>query len=80
MVDYVFRLERDLGPLDLWIAAYCNDVYGYLPSKRVLREGGYETRGLYAGGLGFFAPEAEDVAAETIARLAAEAGRKIESN
>jgi hypothetical protein len=34
-------------------------VYGYLPSARVLREGGYETRGLYHGGIGYFAPEAK---------------------
>jgi neutral ceramidase len=75
VVDYVFRLERELGPTRLWIAAYCHDVYGYLPSARVLVEGGYETRGLYAGGIGFFAPEAEDIVAATITRLAKEAGR-----
>lgn len=77
VVDYVSRLERDLGPLNLWIAAYCNDVYGYLPSARVLREGGYETRGIYAGGIGFFAPKAEDVAAGAIRDLAGKAGREI---
>ena len=26
----------------LWVSAYCNDVPCYIPSKRVLREGGYE--------------------------------------
>ncbi|MCB1078096.1 MAG: hypothetical protein KDM64_09750, partial [Verrucomicrobiae bacterium] len=77
VVDYVPRLERELGPTRLWIAAYCNDVYGYLPSARVLREGGYETRGLYAGGIGFFSPEAEDVVAETVRQLAKEAGRTL---
>ncbi|MCB1090821.1 MAG: neutral/alkaline non-lysosomal ceramidase N-terminal domain-containing protein [Verrucomicrobiae bacterium] len=77
VVDYVPRLERELGPTRLWIAAYCNDVYGYLPSARVLREGGYETRGLYAGGIGFFAPEAEDIVAETVRQLAKEAGRSL---
>ena len=49
VVDYVPLLEQALGPNQLWIAAYCNDVFGYLPSARVLREGGYETRGLYTG-------------------------------
>ena len=53
MVDYVPLLEKALGPNQLWIAAYCNDVFGYLPSAHVLAEGGYETRGLYAGGIGF---------------------------
>lgn len=77
VVDYVYRLEKELGPTHLWIAAYCHDVYGYLPSARVLREGGYETRGIYTGGIGFFAPEAEDVVATTIRELAVTAGRKI---
>ena len=54
VVDYVFRLEEALGPLRLWVAAYCHEVAGYIPSKRVLREGGYETRGLYFG-TGWFA-------------------------
>ncbi|MBL9154615.1 MAG: neutral/alkaline non-lysosomal ceramidase N-terminal domain-containing protein [Verrucomicrobiales bacterium] len=75
VVDYVTLLESALGGSRLWISAYCHDVYGYLPSARVLREGGYETRGLYAGGIGFFAPEAETVVAGAIARLARDAGR-----
>ncbi|MCB1232507.1 MAG: neutral/alkaline non-lysosomal ceramidase N-terminal domain-containing protein [Verrucomicrobiae bacterium] len=77
VVDYVYRIEEELGPADLWIAAYCHDVYGYLPSARVLREGGYETRGLYAGGIGLFAPEAEDVVAKTVRDLAVKAGREL---
>ncbi len=75
VVDYVHRLESEIGPLNLWVAAYCNDVYGYLPSARVLREGGYETRGLYRGGIGQFAPEAETVVAEALKAMAKEVGR-----
>ncbi|MCB1063529.1 MAG: neutral/alkaline non-lysosomal ceramidase N-terminal domain-containing protein [Verrucomicrobiae bacterium] len=77
VVDYVYRLEQELGPNHLWISAYCHDVYGYLPSARVLREGGYETRGIYTGGIGFFAPEAEEVVVATIRDLANSAGRKF---
>jgi hypothetical protein len=77
VVDYVTRLEQALGPNQLWPAAYCNDVFGYLPSARVLREGGYETRGLYSGGAGFFAPEAEEVVVRTVRELAGKAGRKL---
>src|SRR5207302_757978 len=60
VVDYVARLEKALGPNQRWVAAYCHDVYGYLPSARGIAEGGYETRGLYSGGVGFFAPEAAE--------------------
>jgi hypothetical protein len=70
-------LEKALGPGKLWIAAYSNDVYGYLPSARILREGGYETRGLYHGGIGLFDPKAEEVVIETVKKLAAQAGRKL---
>ncbi|HEY2341832.1 MAG TPA: neutral/alkaline non-lysosomal ceramidase N-terminal domain-containing protein, partial [Chthoniobacteraceae bacterium] len=35
--DYVPLIEQALGPLHLWISAYCNDVFGYFPSARVLR-------------------------------------------
>ncbi len=77
VVDYVTLLERALGPNDLWIAAYCHDVFGYLPSAHVLAEGGYETRGLYSGGAGFFAPEAQDVVVKTVRDLAKKAGRNV---
>ncbi|MCI0379585.1 MAG: hypothetical protein L0215_18410 [Gemmataceae bacterium] len=77
VVDYVTMLEKALGPNQLWIAAYCNDVFGYLPSAKVLSEGGYETRGLYSGGAGWFAPEAEEVIVERLRELARQAGRKL---
>jgi hypothetical protein len=77
VVDYVPLLEKALGPNQLWIAAYCNDVFGYLPSARVLAEGGYETRGLYSGGAGFFDPRAEEVIVQAVRDLARKAGRKL---
>jgi neutral ceramidase len=77
VVDYVSLLEKALGPNKLWLSAYCNDVFGYLPSKQVLREGGYETRGLYAGGIGLFDAQAQDVLIEKVRELAKKAGRKL---
>jgi len=77
VVDYVPLLEKALGPLQLWVAAYCNDVFGYLPSAKVLAEGGYETRGLYSGAAGFFAPEAEGVLIRAVRDLAKQAGRRL---
>jgi hypothetical protein len=77
VVDYVPLMEEALGPNQLWIAAYCHDVFGYLPSARVLAEGGYETRGLYSGGAGFFTPDAQDVLVRAVRDLAKKAGRKV---
>jgi neutral ceramidase len=43
VVDYSLRLQRELGrDHPLWIAGYANDVMAYIPSLRVLKEGGYE--------------------------------------
>jgi len=75
--DYVRFIEDSLGPNRLWIAAYSNDVYGYLPSARVIREGGYETRGVYSGGIGNFAPDAQDVLVAKVKELANTVGRKM---
>jgi neutral ceramidase len=75
VVDYVQAIEKAIGPNQLWVAAYCNDVFGYLPSARVAGEGGYETRGLYSGGGGFFDPRAERVVVEAVRKLAQSVGR-----
>jgi hypothetical protein len=39
--DYSLRLKAELGDT-LWVNAYSNDVQGYIPSERILYEGGYE--------------------------------------
>lgn len=42
VVDYSVRLGRELDWSRLWITAWANDMPGYIPSRRVLLEGGYE--------------------------------------
>jgi len=42
VVDYVLRLKREFDPARIWVTAYANDVPCYIPSERILREGGYE--------------------------------------
>lgn len=45
VVDYSLRIKQELfeqeGPA-IWVAGYSNVYSGYIPSKRVLLEGGYE--------------------------------------
>jgi hypothetical protein len=76
VVDYADLIQRAVGPLKLWLSAYNNDVFGYLPSARVLAEGGYETRGVVHGGPGFFAPGVEAAVVDKVRELATKAGRK----
>jgi hypothetical protein len=45
VVDYSLRLKKEYDSTRLWVNAYANDVPGYIPSKRVWREGGYEGGG-----------------------------------
>jgi putative membrane-bound dehydrogenase-like protein len=40
--DYAIRMGEMFDADRLWVNAYCNDVPCYIPSKRILREGGYE--------------------------------------
>ncbi len=61
-VDYSYRLHRELPAERLWVAGYCNDIFAYVPSMRVLIEGGYEADSslIYYGFPTRFAPEIED--------------------
>jgi hypothetical protein len=43
VVDYSLRFKREFaGEAGVWVAGYSNDYTGYVPSLRVLKEGGYE--------------------------------------
>ncbi len=42
VVDFAVRLRSELPGAHNWIAGYSNDVMAYIPSRRVLMEGGYE--------------------------------------
>jgi neutral ceramidase len=76
VVDYAQLIERAIGPMQLWLSAYNNDVFGYLPSAHVLAEGGYETRGVVHGGPGFFSSKAQDAVVGKVKELADKAGRR----
>lgn len=62
VVDYALRLKREYGTAGLWAMGYSNDVFGYVPSLRVLKEGGYEGGGamMYYGQTGAFDDSVEE--------------------
>ena len=68
VVDYALRLKRELDAGRLWVNAYANDVPCYIPSERILKEGGYEG----AGAMVFYdkptrlAPGVENLIVETV--------------
>ena len=71
VTDYSLRLKREHASAGLWVAAYCNDVSCYVPSGRVLQEGGYEGAGamIYYGRPGPFDPSVEERIVTTAGRL-----------
>ena len=63
VVDYALRLKAELGRERTWVAGYTNDVMAYIPSRRVLAEGGYEGGGamVYYGLPTAWSPESEEL-------------------
>lgn len=68
VVDYALRLKTELTGKRTWIAGYCHDVMAYIPSRRVLREGGYEgaTAMVYYGLPTIWAPEIETLIVDEV--------------
>jgi sugar lactone lactonase YvrE len=62
VVDYSLRLKSEFDKTRLWVNAYSNDAPCYIPSKRVLEEGGYEGGGamVYYDRPTRFAPDVEE--------------------
>ena len=63
VVDYALRLKKELGADSVWVAGYANDVMAYIPSRRVLKEGGYEGGGamVYYGLPAVWSPRVEEL-------------------
>jgi hypothetical protein len=71
VVDYALRFKNQYGWNNTWVAGYSNDVFAYIPSLRVLREGGYEGGGAMIGygQPGPFGAAVEEVIAEKVDEL-----------
>ncbi len=84
VVDYGIRLRREFPERKLWVAGYSNDVFAYIPSARILEEGGYEAEGsmIYYGQPGPFDPSVEEIIVDKVhemsERLALAAGGDYE--
>jgi hypothetical protein len=73
VVDFSLRIKQELGADKTWVAGYTNDVMAYIPSRRVLTEGGYEGAGamVYYGLPTAWAPEVEERIVKEVQRQAA---------
>lgn len=78
VVDYCLRFKKEYGWENTWVAGYNNELLSYIPSLRVLKEGGYEgTEGIYEYGLpGPYGYAVEEVIAQKVEELVKEARGK----
>jgi len=76
VVDYSLRFKQQYGWDDTWVSGYNNDVFAYIPSLRVLREGGYEgaTAMIPYGQPAPFAEPVEEIIVKKVAELARQVG------
>jgi hypothetical protein len=77
VVDYALRIKRQYKAPLVWVAGYSNVVNGYLPSRRVLNEGGYEAGGamVYMQLPGPYAENVEARVFEMVDRLVKQTAR-----
>ena len=77
VVDYAVRLKRELTG-QVWVAGYTNDVMAYIPSRRVLHEGGYEGAQamMYYGFPSTWSPEVEEAIVRQVLTQAKSSGLK----
>lgn len=70
VVDYAVRLKSERRGPRTWVMGYANDVMAYIPSRRVLAEGGYEGGGamVYYGLPTIWAPDVEELIVEAVSK------------
>jgi hypothetical protein len=78
VVDYSLLFKHQYGFDKLWVAGYSNDVFAYIPSVRVLREGGYEGGGamIAYGQPAPFTPDVEQIIVKGVDTLMTQVGSK----
>src|SRR5579864_2851265 len=77
VVDYDLRIKREFGSKGIIVAGYSNDVMSYIPSLRVLKEGGYEADQsmIYYGLPGPYDEQVEDRIMTTVHQVMQRVGR-----
>jgi hypothetical protein len=82
VVDYSLKAKKEFANENLFVAGYCNEVQCYIPSRRVLAEGGYEANSsmIYYGLPGPFANTVEDKIFSAIHKVMKDTGARLSKN
>jgi hypothetical protein len=72
VAEYVSRIVAAQPNGSVFPVGYIDEVYGYLPTRTILEEGGYEAEGFFPSFSlqGHFAPDIERLFLDAVARLA----------
>jgi len=73
VVDYALKFKKQFGPT-AWVSGYTNDVFAYIPSRRIWEEGRYES-----GALQIYGQPAEKWAGDIEDRLTAAVERLVKA-
>lgn len=81
VVGYGLRSKREFPRENLVVSGYCNDVMCYIPTRKVLSEGGYEPVDsmIYYGMPGPFADTVEETISASIRRVMEKVGAQFQS-
>ncbi|MBZ4191174.1 neutral/alkaline non-lysosomal ceramidase N-terminal domain-containing protein [Niabella beijingensis] len=78
VVDYALRLKEMYPRENLFVSGYCNHVMGYIPTKKILKEGGYEANEnlIYYGMPGPFREDVEETIVSALRQVLRRLGVK----
>jgi len=78
VVDYSLKIKEMYSSEDIFVAGYCTEVPCYIPSARILKEGGYEpvTSMVYYGMPGPFSENIENTILEAVSFVLRKTGIK----
>jgi hypothetical protein len=79
VVDYSLTAKKMYPDENLFVSGYCTEVPCYIPSRRVLLEGGYEpeTSMIYYGLPGPFADNVEEKVFSAVKQVMKKTGAKL---
>ena len=78
VVDYALQFKRQYAKAHVWTIGYAYEIPCYVPSRRILQEGGYEADSslIYYGCYGPFRPEVEPILVQQMQTLVDSMGRR----
>jgi neutral ceramidase len=77
VIDFSIKFKKQFGAR-LWVTSYCNDVMAYIPTLRVLTEGGYEgqsSMAVYGLPADRWKPNVEDLVSDAAKALVQDVSR-----